>query len=186
VLGLMGVTRRLRHFDDPSLQIWFIIAALGALMIAAGIGAMLVQFWVSFRNREALRDTTGDPWGGRTLEWATSSPPPDYNFAFTPVVHDLDAWYDMKDRKHERPLSGFRKIHMPSGTGTGVVLAGLSVAFGFAMIWYMWWLAGLALVGIFATTIFHTFNYKRDFYIPVEDVIASEDARTRLLATQGA
>jgi len=186
VLGLMGVTRRMRYFDDPNLQIWFVIAALGAALIAAGIGAFLMQIFVSIRNREALADHTGDPWNGRTLEWATSSPPPEYNFAFTPVVHDLDAWYDMKDRKHERPLSGFRKIHMPSGTGTGVVLAGLSVAFGFAMIWYMWWLAGLALVGIFATTIFHTFNYKRDFYIPVEDVIASEDARTRLLATQGA
>ncbi|MES3047238.1 cytochrome o ubiquinol oxidase subunit I [Sphingomonas faeni] len=186
VLGLMGVTRRMRYFDDPNLQIWFVIAALGAAMIAAGIGAFLMQIFVSIRNREALADHSGDPWGGRTLEWATSSPPPEYNFAFTPIVHDLDAWYDMKDRKHERPVTGFKSIHMPSGTGTGVVLAGLSVAFGFAMIWYIWWLAGLTLVGIFATTIFHTFNYKRDFHIPVEDVIATENARTRQLATQGA
>ncbi|WP_380783020.1 cytochrome o ubiquinol oxidase subunit I [Sphingomonas sp. R86520] len=186
VLGLMGVTRRMRYFDDPNLQIWFVIAAFGAAMIAAGIGAFLMQIFVSIRNREALADHSGDPWGGRTLEWSTSSPPPEYNFAFTPIIHDLDAWYDMKDRKHTRPVSGFKAIHMPSGTGTGVVLAGLSVALGFAMIWYMWWLAVIALVGIFATTIFHTFNYKRDFYIPVEDVIASEDARTRQLATQGA
>ncbi|MEG3084546.1 cytochrome o ubiquinol oxidase subunit I [Sphingomonas sp. PB2P12] len=186
VLGLMGVTRRMRYFDDPNLQIWFVIAAFGAALIAAGIGAFLLQIFVSIRNREALADHSGDPWGGRTLEWATSSPPPEYNFAFTPIVHDLDAWYDMKERKAVRPVSGFKAIHMPSGTGTGVVLAGLSVAFGFAMIWYIWWLAGLTLVGIFATTIFHTFNYKRDFHIPVEDVIASEDARTRQLATQGA
>ncbi len=186
VLGLMGVTRRMRYFDDPNLQIWFVIAAFGAALIAAGIGAFLLQIFVSIRNREALADHSGDPWGGRTLEWATSSPPPEYNFAFTPIVHDLDAWYDMKDRKHERPVTGFKSIHMPSGTGTGVVLAGLSVAFGFAMIWYIWWLAGLTLVGIFATTIFHTFNYKRDFHIPVEDVIATENARTRQLATQGA
>ena len=186
VLGLMGVTRRMRYFDDPNLQIWFVIAAFGAALIAAGIGAFLMQIFVSIRNREKLADHSGDPWGGRTLEWATSSPPPEYNFAFTPIVHDLDAWYDMKERKAVRPVSGFKAIHMPSGTGTGVVLAGLSVAFGFAMIWYIWWLAGLTLVGIFATTIFHTFNYKRDFHIPVEDVIASEDARTRQLATQGA
>ncbi|KQN24676.1 cytochrome o ubiquinol oxidase subunit I [Sphingomonas sp. Leaf38] len=186
VLGLMGVTRRMRYFDDPNLQIWFVIAAFGAVLIAAGIGAFLMQIFVSIRNREKLADLTGDPWNGRTLEWATSSPPPEYNFAFTPIVHDLDAWYDMKDRKHVRPLTGFKAIHMPSGTGTGVVLAGLSVAFGFAMIWYVWWLAGLALAGIFGTTIFHTFNYKRDYHIPVEDVIASEDARTRQLATQGA
>ncbi|MDR6128444.1 cytochrome o ubiquinol oxidase subunit 1 [Sphingomonas sp. SORGH_AS802] len=182
VLGLMGVTRRLRHFDDPSLQIWFIIAALGALMIAAGIGAMLVQFWVSFRNREALRDTTGDPWGGRTLEWATSSPPPDYNFAFTPVVHDLDAWYDMKARGAERPTEGFRAIHMPRYTGAGVILAGCATVFGLAMIWYIWWLAALSFVGLLAVAIGHTFNYDRDYYIPVEEVIETENARTKALA----
>ena len=182
VLGLMGVTRRLRHFDDPSLQIWFIIAALGALMIAAGIGAMLMQFWVSFRNREALRDTTGDPWGGRTLEWATSSPPPDYNFAFTPVVHDLDAWYDMKARGAERPIEGFRAIHMPRYTGAGVILAGCATVFGLAMIWYIWWLAALSFVGLLAVAIGHTFNYDRDYYIPVEEVIETENARTKALA----
>ncbi|MBB4618274.1 cytochrome o ubiquinol oxidase subunit I [Sphingomonas abaci] len=182
VLGLMGVTRRLRHFDDPSLQIWFIIAALGALMIAAGIGALLMQFWVSFRNREALRDTTGDPWGGRTLEWATSSPPPDYNFAFTPVVHDLDAWYDMKSRGAVRPTEGFRAIHMPRYTGAGVILAGCATVFGLAMIWYIWWLAALSFVALLAVAIGHTFNYDRDYYIPVEEVIETENARTKALA----
>ncbi len=185
ILGLMGVTRRMRYFDDPNLQVWFVIAAIGAALIAVGIGAFLLQIFVSIRNREALTDHTGDPWGGRTLEWSTSSPPPEYNFAFTPIIHDLDAWYDMKDRKYARPTTGFKAIHMPRGTGTGVFLAGLSVAFGFGMIWYMWWLAGLALVGIFATAIVHSFNYKRDYHIPVEEVIATEAARTRQLAAQG-
>ncbi len=185
VLGLMGVTRRMRYFDDPNLQIWFVIAAIGAGLIAIGIGAFLLQIFVSIRNREALADHTGDPWGGRTLEWSTSSPPPEYNFAFTPIIHDLDAWYDMKDRKYARPTTGFKAIHMPSGTGTGVVLAGLSTALAFGMIWYIWWLAALALLGILGTTIVHTFNYKRDFHIPVEEVIAAEDARTRQLAAQG-
>ncbi len=182
VLGLMGVTRRLRTFEDPSLQIWFIIAAFGAALIAAGIGAMLMQFYVSVRDREELADTTGDPWNGRTLEWATSSPPPAYNFAMTPVIHDGDAWADMKKRGYERPLKGFKAIHMPSNTGSGVILAGLSVAFGAAMIWYIWWLAGLSFVGIIGYSIVHTFNYKRDFHIPVDEVIATEGQRTTLLA----
>jgi cytochrome o ubiquinol oxidase subunit 1 len=185
ILGLMGVTRRMRVFDDPSLQIWFLIAGFGAFLIAAGIACMLIQFYVSIRDREALRDTTGDPWNGRTLEWATSSPPPDYNFAFTPVIHDGDAWADMKKRGYERPTDGFRPIHMPSNTGTGVILAGLSVAFSVGMIWYMWWLAGFSFVAILAVAIGHTFNYKRDFHIPVEDVIRTEGARTSLLAAQG-
>ena len=119
VLGLMGVTRRMRVFDDPSLQIWFLIAALGAVLIACGIAAFLLQIAVSIWKRDELRDTTGDPWDGRTLEWATSSPPPAYNFAFTPVVHDLDAWWDMKSRGYVRPLEGFRPIHMPKNTGSG-------------------------------------------------------------------
>ena len=125
---------------------------------------------------------TGDPWNGRTLEWATSSPPPSYNFAFTPVVHDNDAWTDMKRRGYERPLVGFKPIHMPSNTGTGVVLGVLSIAFGFAMIWYMWWLAALSFVAILVTAIAHTFNYKRDFYIPADVVARTEQARAAAMA----
>jgi cytochrome o ubiquinol oxidase subunit 1 len=116
------------------------------------------------------------------LEWSTSSPPPDYNFAFTPIIHDNDAWWDMKERGYVRPVSGFNGIHMPKNTGTGVILAGLAVAFGFGMIWYIWWLAGLSFLGLLAVAIGHTFNYHRDFTIPVEDVIRTENERTRQLA----
>jgi cytochrome o ubiquinol oxidase subunit 1 len=185
ILGLMGVTRRMRVFDDPSLQIWFQIAAFGALLIAIGIAAFLIQIFVSIRNREALADPTGDPWNGRTLEWSTSSPPPEYNFAFTPVVRDNDAWWDMKEHGYKRPLSGFRPIHMPSNTGAGIILAGLSVVTGFALIWYIWWLAALGFVALLATAIGHTFNYHRDFHIPAAEVDQTETARTELLAAQG-
>ena len=183
ILGLMGVTRRMRVFDDPSLQIWFVIAGIGALIVAAGIGAMLIQFGVSIWRRKELRDTTGgDPWDGRTLEWATSSPPPDYNFAFTPVIHDLDAWYDMKKRGHQRPTGGYRDIHMPSNTGTGIILSGFCLVMGFALVWHIWWLVALSFVATIVGAIYHTFNYKRDFDIPAATVTAVEEARTRQLA----
>jgi cytochrome o ubiquinol oxidase subunit 1 len=185
VLGLMGVTRRLRVFDDPSLQIWFQIAAFGAVLIALGIGAFLVQIFVSIRNREALRDTTGDPWNARSLEWSTSSPPPEYNFAFTPVVHDHDAWWDMKTRGHGRPLQGFKPIKMPANTGSGIILAGLSVACAIGLIWYMWWLAALSFVAIIAVAIGHTFNYRREMHVSAEEVTRVEGERTQLLAAQG-
>ncbi|MGN6377020.1 MAG: cytochrome o ubiquinol oxidase subunit I [Sphingomonas sp.] len=184
-LGLMGVTRRLRHFDDPSLQPFFLVAAFGALLIAGGIACMLMQFYVSIRDREKLKDVTGDPWNARTLEWSTSSPPPAYNFAFTPIVHDNDAWWDMKARGAERPTDGYHAIHMPKNTATGVVLGALATAFGFAMIWYMWWLAALSFVAMIGYAIFHTFNYDRDYYIPAEEVARIEGERTRSLATQG-
>ncbi len=186
VLGLMGITRRLRHFDDPSLQIWFVIAAVGAAIIAVGIAAFLIQIAVSILNRDKLRDVTGDPWDGRSLEWATSSPPPDYNFAFTPVVHDMDAWYDMKSHKYARPTEGFQPIHMPSNTWAGIVIAGVSTVFGLAMVWYIWWLAALSFVAVIGVAIFHTFNYKRDFHIPVEEVIETERRRTADLQAAGA
>lgn len=182
VLGLMGVTRRVNQFEDPSLQVWFVVAAIGAGIIACGIGAFIIQLVVSFMRREQLRETSGDPWDGRTLEWSTSSPPPDYNFAFTPVVHDHDSWYDMKLRGYERPLGGFKPIHMPKNTGTGIILAGISIVFAFAMIWYIWWLAALSFIAMIATAIGHTFNYNRDFHIPAETVTATEDARSKLLA----
>ncbi|MGK6306527.1 cytochrome o ubiquinol oxidase subunit I [Variovorax sp. DT-64] len=181
-LGLMGVTRRLSYIEDPSLQIWFQIAAFGAFLIALGILSFLIQLVVSFMRRESLRDTTGDPWNGRTLEWSTSSPPPAYNFAFTPRIHDNDAWWDMKQRGYQRPVEGFAPIHMPKNTAAGFVLSVISAVMGFALIWHMWLIAGVSFVVLILATIVHTFNYKRDYHIPADEVIRTEAARTRLLA----
>ncbi len=183
VLGLMGVTRRLAIIEDSSLQIWFVIAAIGAAIIACGILAFIIQLVVSFIRREELRDTSGDPWNGRTLEWATASPPPHYNFAFTPVVHELDSWYDMKREGGAFPTTGFRPIHMPKNTASGVYISALSVIFGFAMVWYIWWLVALSFVGIIAISIVHTFNYDRDYWIPV-DAVEKSEAAIRSLSTR--
>jgi len=182
VLGFMGVTRRMNHFEDPSLQIWFQIAAFGAVLIALGIGSFLVQLWVSYKRREELRDTTGDPWHGRTLEWSTSSPPPAYNFAFTPIIHEADAWWNMKERNQRRRTEGYLPIHMPKNTSAGIYLAAFAFVVGFAMIWHMFLIAGLAFLGLLVTAIGHTFNYKRDFHIPADDVARTETARTEALA----
>lgn len=181
ILGLMGVTRRMSHFQDMSLQIWFQVAAFGAVLIALGIASFLIQLVVSYIRRDSLRDTTGDPWNGRTLEWSTSSPPPAYNFAFTPRIHDNDAWTDMKRRGYARPLEGFTPIHMPKNTAAGFVIAALAAVCGFALIWQMWLVAGIGFVAMLAAVIIHTFNYKRDYYIPTEDVVRTEAERTRLL-----
>ncbi|WP_020649104.1 cytochrome o ubiquinol oxidase subunit I [Solimonas variicoloris] len=182
VLGLMGVTRRLSHFEDPSLQIWFQIALVGALIIGCGIFANIAQIVVSIRKRDQLRDETGDPWDGRTLEWSSSSPPPAYNFAFTPVVHEQDAWWDMKKNGYVRPTEGFIPIHMPKGTTAGMALSALATISGFGLIWHVWWLALASFVGMVAYAIYHTFNYDRDFHLSAEEVTAVENARTALLA----
>lgn len=182
VLGLMGATRRVNVFEDASYNIWLFISTIGVALIALGIGAFLMQLWVSFRNRAALRDTTGDPWDGRTLEWSTASPTPDYNFAMTPKVYEIDAWWDMKKHGYQRPVSGFKALHMPKNTAAGFVIAIACTVFGFALIWHMWLLAGLSFAAVVLISIIHTFNYQRDFYIPAAEVAATENARTELLA----
>ncbi|UXT23591.1 cytochrome o ubiquinol oxidase subunit I [Agrobacterium tumefaciens] len=184
ILGLMGITRRISQFEDNSLQIWFLIAAFGAFLIALGIASFVIQLIVSFLKRDQLRDVTGDPYNGRTLEWSTSSPPPAYNFAFTPVIHDVDAWADMKKRGYNRPKEGFIPIHMPKNTGAGVIISAISVVLGFALVWHIWWLAALSMLAIIAVSIAHTFNYNRDYYIPASDVSTVEAERTKLLAEQ--
>jgi cytochrome o ubiquinol oxidase subunit 1 len=188
MLGFMGVTRRMNHFDDPSLQIWFQVALGGALLIGAGIVCFLIQLYVSYKRRDSLRDETGDPWNGRSLEWSTSSPPPKYNFAFTPRIYDNDAWWHMKANSFKRPTDGFLPIHMPKNTAAGIILSGLCAVFGFAMIWHMWLLAGASFVVLIAAIIFHTFNYKRDYYIPAEEVADTEaqfEARINAQLTEG-
>ena len=182
VVGLMGEPRRVHHFDDTSIQPYFVIAAIGAVIILIGILGFVMSIVMGFVKRKQLADVTGDPWDGRTLEWSTSSPPPAYNFAMTPVVHDLDAWYDMKARGYERPANGFRPIHMPRNTGSGVILAGLALALGFGMVWYMWWLAALSFAGLLVVAVGHTFNFKRDYFIPADEVTRTESERRQLLA----
>ncbi len=181
ILGFMGVTRRMSHFEDPELQPLFMISLFGTLMIAGGIGALLMQLFMTWKNRDQLRDVTGDPWDGRTLEWSTSSPPPDYNFAFTPVVYDNDSFADMKKNGWKRPLNDYVEIHMPKNTWAGFVIAALSMVMGFGIIWHMWLLTGVSFVAMMAAIIVHTFNYKRDFYISAEEVTRTENARTKLL-----
>ena len=177
VVGLMGTTRRVNHFDDPTLQPYFIVAAIGALIILVGILGFVMSIVMGFVKRDQLRDLTGDPWDGRTLEWSTTSPPPAYNFAFTPVIHDLDAWYDMKSRGYERPAGGYRPIHMPRNTGAGIILAGLALSLGFGMVWYMWWLAALSFAGLIVVAVAHTFNFARDYFIPADEVALTESKR---------
>ena len=101
------------------------------------------------------------------------------------MVHGLDAWAEMKEDGQTRPKAAYMPIHMPKNTGAGVVIAALATICGFALIWYIWWLAILSFAAIIVAGIAHTFNYNRDFYIPVETVTETEAARDRQLA-QGA
>ncbi|GAB3671403.1 cytochrome o ubiquinol oxidase subunit I [Salinisphaera aquimarina] len=186
MLGIMGMPRRMVTYDNPSWGIWLIIAAIGALIVAYGIFAMFMQIYVSVRDREQNRDVTGDPWGGRTLEWSTSSPPPEYNFAIIPTVTDRDPFLDMKIRgtAYARPEK-YEDIHMPNSTPDGVIIAGFAFIFGFGFVWSIWWLAALAALGIIATVIVRGCRDDHGFHIPAEEVKRIEDARYDQLKASG-
>ena len=171
VLGFMGMTRRLSQQIDPQFHPMLVIAACGAALIACGILCQLIQFYVSIRDRDQNRDLTGDPWGGRTLEWATSSPPPFYNFAIVPQVHERDAFWEMKEKgeAYKQPAH-YEEIHMPKNSGAGIVIAAFATVFGFAMIWHIWWMAIASFIGIVATWIIKSFDEDVDYYVPVAEV----------------
>ncbi|MCE9955934.1 cytochrome o ubiquinol oxidase subunit I [Aeromonas rivipollensis] len=171
VLGFMGMTRRVSQNIDPEFHGWLVVAACGAGLIAIGVLCQLIQVVVSIRDREKNRDWTGDPWGGRTLEWATSSPPPFYNFAIEPKVKGLDAFWEAKeDGSAYRQPAKYAPIHMPKNSGAGVIIAAFSVVFGFAMIWHIWWMAIAGFIGMIATWIIHSFNDDVDYYVQVDEI----------------
>ena len=182
ILGLMGMTRRLNHYDNPDWHPFLVVAATGAAVILCGILFFVAQIVVSIVQREKARDLTGDPWGGRTLEWSVSSPPPFYNFATIPVVYGRDAFWEMKMKGLKQPIMALKRIHMPRNTGTGPIVGAFSLMMGFALVWHIWWMALLGLLGIVLSIIVHSFNENRAYYVPAEDVARIERFASPLLA----
>jgi cytochrome bo3 quinol oxidase subunit 1 apoprotein (EC 1.10.3.-) len=185
-LGFMGMTRRLSTNINPEYHTMLMVAVGGAVLILIGILFQLLQLVVSIKDRNKNRDLTGDPWGGRTLEWATSSPPPFYNFAEIPVVTERDAFWDMKEKgtAYKRPAA-YKEIHMPKNTGAGVIISLFSLVMGFALIWYIWWLAILGAVGVAVTWIAHSFNNDVDYYVPVDVVEKTETQHFEKMSKAG-
>ena len=186
VLGFMGMTRRLNYYDNPVWNTWLLVAGAGALIVLLGICVQLYQIFASIRDRHQNQDTTGDPWGGRTLEWSMSSPPPLYNFAKLPHINDRDPWHDMKvnGTAFIQPAS-YKKIHMPKNTWAGIVIAGFSFVMGFAMVWHIWWLAIASILGMFTSYIAYTFVRSKDYYVPVEQVESIENKHFQSLKDSG-
>lgn len=183
ILGLMGTTRRLDHYDaSTGWQPLFVVAAIGSVIIMSAVALQVIQIIASIKQRKQNMDTTGDPWNGRTLEWATSSPPPVYNFAVVPEVHSRDAFWEMKsaaakakeDKKDGEKIR-YKDIHMPKNTAMGIYISGFVFLFGFAIVWHIIWLALVGIVGSIICIIMRTFDEETEYILPAAKVAEIED-----------
>jgi cytochrome o ubiquinol oxidase subunit 1 len=190
VLGLMGMTRRMQHYDVAAWHPWLLLAAVGAAVILAGIVLQIAQLVVSIQRREELRDMTGDPWNGRSLEWATASPPPVFNFAVLPRIEGEEAYWAIKQRAiRQATLSDepdYVAIEMPKNSPTGFICAFFATFMGFALIWHIWWLVALAALGAFVTFVVFAWRDEDEYIIPADTVAhldrANRNARREALA----
>ncbi len=179
VLGFMGATRRLDHYAaSTGWQPLFITSTVGLVIIICGIVTQIIQVIVSVREKNQNRDTTGDPWNGRTLEWSTSSPPPFYNFAVIPTVTTRDAYWEMK-KNGLKPETQYADIELPKNTGMGIYISAFALLLGFAMVWYIIWLAVVGLVGIIICIILRSFDDDTEYVVPAAEVARIEASRTR-------
>ena len=179
-LGLMGATRRMQHYADPEWQPFMVVAFVGALFILLGIVFTVLQLVVSIRNRHRNRDLTGDPWNGRTLEWSIPSPPPAWNFALLPQVERTDAFWVAKQLPGGVPDAGppktYTPLHVPRNNPTGVMVAFCATMLGFALIWRIWWLAVLGLLGVIAVTLMQAWRTESEVAVPAAEIEAFERA----------
>ncbi|CCE00051.1 cytochrome o ubiquinol oxidase subunit I [Bradyrhizobium sp. STM 3809] len=174
VVGLLGMTRRMQHYDVAEWRPWLAAATFGTALLAIGVILQILQLAFSIRDRELLRDTTGDPWDGRSLEWATSSPPPVFNFAVLPNVTGQDAYWQIKENAKSQQLhvrdKDYQDIELPKNSPTGFVCAFFATVMGFALIWHIWWMVALGAIGAFATFVVFAWRDHDEYVIPAAEV----------------
>jgi cytochrome o ubiquinol oxidase subunit 1 len=180
-LGILGMTRRLQHVDVEAWRPWLQLSLLGVGLIVVSVLCQVIMLLVSILQREKLRDLTGDPWDGRSLEWATSSPAPFFNFAVMPNVDGEEAYWGIKQKAIETltlaPEPEYRAIEMPKNSPVGFVTAFFATVFGFSMIWHIWWLAALAFVAAYAGFVVFAWRDVSEFEVPAEEVARVDRAR---------
>ncbi|HSX02164.1 MAG TPA: cytochrome o ubiquinol oxidase subunit I [Candidatus Saccharimonadia bacterium] len=177
ILGMLGATRRLDHYDASlGWQGLFIVAGVGAALICVGVGFQLLQLGYSIWKRHDNRDTTGDPWNARTLEWATTSPPPVYNFATLPAAPERDAWWAAKQAGVSKQPAVYEDITLPKNTPLALVIAAWAFVFGFAFIWHIWWLAAVGLAGVIITLVMRSLDEEPEYTLTAAEVKRRETA----------
>jgi cytochrome aa3-600 menaquinol oxidase subunit I len=175
-LGLDGMPRRVYTYSAESG--WGplnMVSTIGGFLMGIAFLVLVYNMYYSFRY--AKRETTGDAWNGRTLEWSTpSAMPPFYNFAKTPVVDSLDHFWKAKQANKVEKLTAkdIKPIHMPSNSGVPFIMGGFFFVAGFGAVFGWMWMAALGLVGVFGTLFYRSFEYNDGYYVSPEEIIETE------------
>jgi len=183
-LGLLGMTRRLETYDVAAWRPWILAAAAGIVVFCFALFCQIMQLVVSIRRRDELRDETGDPWNGRSLEWSTPSPPPAFNYAVLPNVQGEEPYWHIKRRAIQtQQLTAepdYKPIEMPRNSPTGFITAFFCTITGFALIWHIWWLVALGLVGAYAVFVWFAWRDHEEYVVPAEEVAQVDRERRRV------
>jgi cytochrome o ubiquinol oxidase subunit I len=184
VAGLLGMTRRMQHYDVAGWRPWVLAAGIGIVVTLFGVACQVAQFVVSIRHRDELRDELGDPWNGRSLEWATSSPPPAFNFAVLPNVHGEEPYWHIKQRAIETQQLAAEPDYeaMPRNSPTGFITAFFATITGFALIWHIWWMVGFGLVAAYVVFVVFAWRDVEEYVIPADEVARINRERRQLRA----
>ena len=177
-LGLMGMTRRLQHYDEMAWRPWLILAAVGAGVILLGIAATVVQLVVSIRNRQALARHDGRPLGRAGAGVVHPLAPARLELRRPAAGRGLRRLVAHQGRPRQgragRTAPARRAVEVPVNSPNGFVTAFFATVTGFALIWHIWWLVVAGLLGAFVALLM--FAWRRRAHEEV-DPLAAEGVR---------
>ncbi|WP_324728723.1 cytochrome aa3 quinol oxidase subunit I [Lysinibacillus fusiformis] len=173
ILGLDGYARRMYTYSESTgYGPLNMLSFVGALGLAVGFALIVYNIYYSWKH--IPRNEKADVWEGRTLEWATHSPVPEYNFAVVPTVTRLDEFWFAKKEGRDITAGKIEKIHMPNNTGTPFWMSGFFFLAAFFAVFNMWVPAIISMLGVFGFMIHRSFEKDHGRYISVEEVMATE------------
>ncbi|MDP1417625.1 cytochrome aa3 quinol oxidase subunit I [Peribacillus simplex] len=174
ITGLDGQARRMYTYSESTgygpLNMLSFVGAIGL-----AIGFALIVYNIYWSTRYASRNISNDPWDARSLEWATHTPIPEYNFAIVPTVDSTEAFWDSKKKGFKLFGGKVEKIHMPNNSGVPFIMSCIFFVWGFALVFSMWIIAIIATIGIFACMIHRSFEKDHGRYISVEEIEETEN-----------
>jgi cytochrome aa3-600 menaquinol oxidase subunit I len=176
ITGLDGQARRMFTYSESTgFGPLNMVSFIGAGIMA--IGFVLIVYNIYYSTRYASRDISNDPWDARTLEWATHTPVPEYNFAITPQVNSIEAFWDVKKKGHVLFKGEYEKIHMPNNSGIPFIMSCIFFVWGFSFVFSLWIPVIVTTIGIFVCMALRSFENDHGRYISVEEI---EETETRL------